>query len=154
MSTKADTLWEHERIRDLLARYCERLDEYDIDGVAACFSEDAVTDYGAGRGGEVRGRGAIAARIRDGQAVFRRTHHQLGQIRIRLEGDSARTTSYQMTWHERESGKQDLVCLRYIDRLVQQDGEWLIAHRRVEVSLVDGFEGTEWSWVPRRRPGD
>lgn len=152
MSNNADTLWEHERIRDLLARYCERLDEYDIDGVAACFSEDAVTDYGAGRGGEIRGRAAIADRIRTGQASFRRTHHQLGQIRIRLDGDSATATSYQMTWHELESGRKDLVCLRYIDRLAKHDDEWLIAHRRVEVSLVDGFEGTEWSWVPRRRP--
>ena len=154
MSDKADTLWEHERIRDLLARYCERLDEYDIDGVAACFAEDAVTDYGAGRGGEIRGRAAIAERIRNGQAAFRRTHHQLGQIRIQLDGNSARTTSYQMTWHELDAGRQDLVCLRYIDRLVKRDDEWLIAHRRVEVSLVNGFDGVEWSWVPRRRPGD
>lgn len=154
MSNKAGTLWEHERIRDLLARYCERLDEYDIDGVARCFSEDAVADYGAGRGGEIRGREAIAERIRNGQASFRRTHHQLGQIRIQLDGDSARSTSYQMTWHELESGRKDLVCLRYIDRLAKHDDEWLIAHRRVEASLVDGFEDVEWSWVPRRRPGN
>ena len=153
MNEAVATLLEHERIRDLLARYCERLDEYDIDGVAACFSEDAVADYGAGRGGEIHGRDAIAARIRNGQAAFRRTHHQLGQIRIRLDGDVAHTTSYQMTWHELESGRKDLVCLRYLDRLVKRDGEWLIAHRRVEASLVDGFEGVEWSWVSRQRPG-
>lgn len=152
MSDVATMLWEHERIRDLLARYCECLDEYDIDGVAACFSEDAIADYGAGRGGEIRGRDAIAARIRAGQAAFRRTHHQLGQIRIRLDEDSAETTSYQMTWHELASGRKDLVCLRYIDRLVNQDGEWLIAYRRVEASLVDGFEGVDWTWVSRQAP--
>lgn len=152
MATTTDELLERQRICDLLARYCERLDEYDIDGVAACFSEDAVTDYGAGRGGEVKGREAIAARIAKGQAVFRRTHHHLGQIRVRLDGDRAESTSYQMTWHELQSGKKDLVCLRYLDGLQKIDGQWLISHRRVEVTLVDGFEGTEWSWVARRQP--
>ncbi len=154
MTDRLEELLDRERIRDLLARYCERLDEYDIDGVAACFAKDAITDYGAGRGGEVRGRDAIAARIRRGQAPFKRTHHQLGQIRISLFGERAETTSYQMTWHELGSGKKDLVCLRYVDRLVRLEGEWLIEHRRVEVTLVDGFEGVEWTWVDRRRPDE
>jgi ketosteroid isomerase-like protein len=152
MPTKHDRAWECERIRDLLARYCERLDEYDIDGVAQCFSEDAITDYGAGRGGEIAGRAAIAKRIANGQSEFRRTHHQLGQVRINLWEDGAEATSYMMTWHELTSGKKDLVCLRYLDRLRQIDGDWLIFYRRVEVTLVDGFEGTQWNWVERKAP--
>ena len=152
MQNAINELLDRQRICDLLARYCERLDEYDIDGVAACFSEDAVTDYGAGRGGEIAGREAIAQRIAKGQAAFTRTHHQMGQMRIRLDGDRAESNSYQMTWHELPSGKKDLVCLRYVDRLEKVEGEWLIARRRVEVTLVDGFEGTEWRWVERRKP--
>ena len=152
MSEAAEKAWECERIRDLLARYCECLDEYDIDGVSRCFSEDAVADYGAGRGGRINGRAAIAERIASGQKAFRRTHHQLGQIRIRLDGDTAETSSYQMTWHELKSGKKDLVCLRYIDRLQKTDDHWQISFRRVEVTLVDGFDGVEWSWVKRMSP--
>ncbi len=57
-----------------------------------------------------------------------------------------------MTWHELPSGKLDLVCLRYLDRLDKLSGEWLINHRRVEVTVVDGFEGTEWTWVKRKTP--
>jgi hypothetical protein len=152
MNEACNELWQRERIRDLLARYCQCLDEYDIEGVAACFTHDAVTDYGAGRGGPVQGRDSIAERIGRGQARFLRTHHQLGQIRVDLQGESAKATSYQMTFHELESGKIDLVCLRYLDELVMVEGQWLIAHRRVEVTLVDGFEGVEWSWVQRREP--
>lgn len=152
MANPIDELLDRQRINDLLAEYCQCLDEYDIEGVAACFSDDAVADYGAGRGGEIRGREAIAKRIAKGQAAFRRTHHQLGQVRIRLDGPNAKSTSYQMTWHELQSGKKDLVCLRYLDRLRRFDGKWLITYRRVEVTLVDGFEGTEWSWVARRQP--
>lgn len=145
-----EELVEKQNIQSVLAEYCERLDEYDIAGVAACFSEDAVTDYGAGRGGEVRGRDAIADRIATGQGVFRRTHHQLGQIRIQIDNDTAEVTSYVTAWHELESGKKDVVCLRYLDELLRIDTGWLITSRRVEVNVVDGFEGTEWRWVKRQ----
>jgi hypothetical protein len=30
----------------------------------------------------------------------------------------------------------------------------LIDRRRVEVSLVDGFDGVEWNWVERHRPAE
>ena len=33
-------------IADLMALYCERVDEYDIDAVAELFTPDCVTDYG------------------------------------------------------------------------------------------------------------
>ena len=147
-----EELRNHERIRQLLAAYCRCLDEYDIAGVAACFSDNAVADYGPGRGGAIHGRDNIAARIASGQKVFRRTHHQTGQILIDLRGNEADTTSYQITWHELQDGTQELVCLRYIDELEMIDGTWLISHRRVEASLVNGFEGTQWNWVQRQRP--
>lgn len=152
MASHDSRAWECEQIRDLLARYCECVDEYDIEGVGACFSDDAIADYGAGRGGEVRGREAIAARIAAGQKPFRRTHHQLGQIRIKLDGDRAEARSYQMTWHELESGRKDLVCLRYLDKLQKIAAAWQITYRTIEVTLVDGFPGTEWNWVARRKP--
>ena len=147
-----EELRDRERIRELLGTYCSRLDEYDIAGVAACFSEDAEADYGPGRGGAVKGRKNIAARIASGQKLFRRTHHQTGQILIDLLGKEANTVSYQITWHELQDGSKELVCLRYIDKLAVTDGDWLISHRRVEVSVVDGFEGTQWNWVQRRLP--
>ncbi len=150
MDDRLKALLERERICEVLARYCIRLDEGDIDGVAQCFATDATADYGPGRGGPLTGRTAIAERIRRGQSVFRRTHHQLGQIRIDLDARGANALSYMTTWHERFTGEQEVVCLRYLDTLVQRDAVWQITSRRVEVSLVDGFPGTEWRWV--RRP--
>lgn len=149
---EVDRAWEHERIRDLLAAYCQCLDEYDIDGVANCFTSDARADYGPGRGGLLRGRSAIAQRIAEGQAAFKRTHHQMGQVRIKLKTDSADTICYQMAWHERHSGLRELVCLRYVDQLVLLDNSWLIDCRRVEATFVDGFEGVPWRWVKRGDP--
>ena len=97
-------LLQERRIMKTLARYCVCLDEYDIEGVMACFTTDATADYGPGRGGLVRGREAIAARIARGQAAFRRTHHQLGQVAITLRRQTALATTYVTAWHERDDG--------------------------------------------------
>lgn len=144
----------HDRfeIADLLARYCEHLDEYDIDGVAETFTEDVVTDYGPGRGGPVAGRRAVADRIARGQAAFRRTHHQLGQSRLELEGDEARGVTYVTAWHERFDGTRDTLYLRYVDRFRRTADGWRIAERIVLVDGAVGFEGVAWVWAPRRAP--
>jgi hypothetical protein len=145
-------LLDRQQIGDLLARYCERLDEYDIEGVAATFTGDAITDYGPGRGGEVVGRPQIATRIADGQASFRRTAHQLGQSLVTIDGDRADATTYVTAWHEWRDDRQEALRLRYIDRLVRTDEGWLIAHRRLEAMGVEGFAGTAWTWVQRAEP--
>ena len=153
--TSLDELLDRQRIADVLARYCEALDEYDIDAVASTFTEDVVTDYGAGRGGPVVGRAAVRARIAAGQASFRRTAHQLGQTRVRIDGDRADATTYVTAWHEWQDGRQEALRLRYVDVLRRATPDsWLIAERRVEAMGVEGFEGTEWRWVERRAPGD
>ena len=150
-----DELVDRQAIADLLARYCQTLDEYDLDGMAATFTEDAVTDYGAGRGGRVEGRAAIRARIAAGQATFRRTSHQLAQSLVTVDGDRADGVTYVTAWHEWHDGRQDALRLRYIDVFQRVTGrEWLIAERRVEAMGVEGFEGTEWTWVARATPED
>lgn len=149
---RVEELLDRSEIADLLATYCERLDEYDIDGMATTFAEDVVTDYGPGRGGEVTGRDAVRDRIAAGQATFRRTAHQLGQSLVTIEGDRAYATTYVTAWHEWHDGRQEELRLRYVDELRREGGSWLIAQRRVEAMGVEGFEGTEWTWVPRAKP--
>ena len=141
-----------QQIVDVLAAYCERLDEYDIDGVAELFAEDCVTDYGPGRGGPVRGRPQVRDRIAGGQAEFRRTHHQLGQIRVELHGDRAGALSYLTAFHERWDGSTARVHLRYVDELDRTGGVWRISSRTVRVSAVEGFDGVPWHWVERAVP--
>ena len=145
-----DELLATEAIRDLLAHYCERLDEYDIDGVADCFTTDAITDYGPGRGGPIRGRSQIRERIATGQSVFRRTHHQMGQSRIRVAGETAAALSYVTATHRLKDGRIETVWLRYDDQLVLHRDGWRISRRDVHVSDVDGFDGADWRWVPRK----
>ncbi len=139
-------------ILDLLAAFCERVDEYDIAGLAEVFSADCHTDYGPGRGGPVTGRDAVLARIARGQAEFQRTHHQLGQTRLALDGDAASATTYVTATHEHRDGDRSRVHLRYLDRLTRTAEGWRIAERRVHAAVVEGMAGVEWVWVPRAEP--
>jgi ketosteroid isomerase-like protein len=140
-------------IADLMALYCERVDEYDIDAVAACFTPDCVTDYGPGRGGLVTGREAVQARIAAGQAQFRRTHHQLGQSRIWFDPadpERARATTYVTATHEEWDGHLWRAHLRYLDVLRRTPEGWLLAERKVHASLIEAKPEIAWEWVPRR----
>ncbi|MBP2366559.1 nuclear transport factor 2 family protein [Pseudonocardia parietis] len=143
-------------IADLFAEYCERIDEYDIDAVAALFTADCVTDYGPGRGGRVTGRDAVRDRIAAGQAAFRRTHHQLGQSRIAFDpdvADRASATTYVTAVHEEWDGRVWRAHLRYLDVLHRAHGRWALAERRVEAALVENRPEIDWVWVTRRAPG-
>ena len=148
-------LTDRAAIADLMARYCERVDEYDIDAVAELFTEDCVTDYGPGRGGEVAGRAAVRDRIAAGQAQFRRTHHQLGQSRVELDpADAGRASAvtYVTATHGEWDGTFWRAHLRYVDELVRRAEGWRLAARRVHAAVVEGKPTIPWNWVPRRAP--
>jgi len=151
----ADSLAERAEVFDVVARFCERVDEYDHEGAAALFTEDCFIDYGPGRGGPVNGRNAYAERLRNGQGQFRLTHHQLGQSRINVDasGTSANATTYVTAWHEDWTGARSSVRLRYMDTFVRTSRGWLMSSRRVHATGVDGFlEDIAWNWVPRAKP--
>jgi ketosteroid isomerase-like protein len=142
-------------ITDVLALYCERIDEYDMDAVAELFTTDAVMDFGPGRGGVLRGRAALRARFAGGQAGFRRTHHHLGQVRLTPDDTApdgrVHAVSSCSAGHERHDGTQWRVGLRYVDVLVREDG-WRIAERRIEAALVEGGPPDGWAWIGRKEP--
>lgn len=135
-----------------LAEFCFRVDEYDIAGLDAVFTEDCEVDYGPGRGGPKHGRPAVTARIAEGQAQFRRTHHQLGQSLVDLDGDFAHAVTYVTAWHLERDETVSEVRLRYVDDLRRTPAGWRIARRTVQAAGIVGFEGVPWVWVPRGEP--
>jgi ketosteroid isomerase-like protein len=139
-------------ILDVLALFCERIDEYDIDGVVHLFTPDCLTDYGPGRGGEVRGRDALRRRMLQSQGGFRRTHHQLGQVRVELEGNQGFAFSYVTAYHETFEGAVQTARLQYRDLLTSRQGRWEIAKRTAVTYAVSGFAESQWNWVNRQAP--
>jgi hypothetical protein len=151
-------------VLDLLALYCELIDEYEIDATAALFTADCVVDFGPGRGGVLHGRAAVRDRLASGQAGFRRTHHQLGQSRLCPDrgGDRVEAVTYATASHELADGSRWRVGLRYVDVVVRRETppelperastDWAIAQRALVATLVEDGPPEGWTWVPRRRP--
>ena len=155
MADLLSELADRGAIADLMALYCERVDEYDIDSVAALFTEDCVTDYGPGRGGVIAGRAAVRDRIAAGQAQFRRTQHQLGQSRVWFDPaapDRADAVSYVTATHEEWDGSLWRAHLRYVDELARAGGRWLLSARRVHAAVIEGKPDIAWTWVQRQLP--
>lgn len=141
-----------QEVVDIVGAYCERIDSYDIDGVVALFSEDCVADYGPSATGPIEGRDALRTRLLDTQAAFRRTHHQLGQVRVHVNGDRATSMAYTTATHQRWDGTWSTAYLQYHDQLARRGGVWQIVHRRLLVAAVQGASEEGRHWVPRRLP--
>lgn len=152
--TTLQHLLDQQAIRDIEARYCEAIDEYDLDEVLALFTEDCITDYGPGRGGAEVGTAAMRRRWENQPAGSgsKSTHHQLGQVRIELAGDEAACVSYCTANHERRNGERITFRFQYRDRLRRTPAGWRISHRKLLFTVVDGNLGPERTWLGRKDP--
>jgi len=93
LERRLQVLEDTEAIRNLKARYsalCDR--QYDADGIAALFAEDALWDSpGLGR---FEGREAIRAFFRGAAAIFSFAIHYSLNGQIEIGGDTARARWY------------------------------------------------------------
>ncbi len=127
-------LLARERIRDTMARYNLAGDRGDLEELALCFTETGAIELPGE--GEVRGRGAILARlilVADGlrdaaEHPLLRHHLTTSRIEFRSENE-ARARSYFLAVTEIGPDHSG----RYVDRFLAVDDEWLIAHRRVRI---------------------
>ncbi len=127
------TAWlvDLEQLRRMTQRYARAVDAKEIDAVAALFHPDGSVD-GA------RGTALVPAYIegmRNAPPMFVSGMHVLGDPLIDLEpgADEARMDTYAVVYQFRppDSSEADLVLgIRYLDRLVRTDGQWLIFHRQ------------------------
>jgi 3-phenylpropionate/cinnamic acid dioxygenase small subunit len=145
------SLVARQQISDVLARYCECVDECDIDGLAEVFAPDCVTDYGPGRGGRLVGRRAVCDRLAAVLPTLRRTQHQLGQQRMEPQPDGSwLSTTYATAWHELPDGSTTVSRVRYLDRFVATPEGWRIAERRLVALGLEGWVGIEYPFLQRR----
>ena len=88
----------------------------------------------------------------EGRKIY--THGEIavdGVVTAEADG-SWRVVTYVTAWHERWEGLRETLCLRYLDRVVADGGEYRLAERRVHAAVTYGFEGVPWVWVPRQVP--
>tara|TARA_R100000750_G_scaffold48514_2_gene33367 strand:- start:184 stop:882 length:699 start_codon:yes stop_codon:yes gene_type:complete len=129
-----------QRIETVLIDYCAHLDRMDLAALGALFTTDCRVIYGDSPALQSEGRAALEESLAR-MWRWQRTAHHLSNVRIRFQGDAtAQAESCVLAWHEAPDGHTATLYGRYIDRLVQRQGNWLIAERRMEMNGSDsGF---------------
>lgn len=130
---------DYAEIQNLIARYVRALDMRNADLYAGVFTEDAVFDVA----GDVRhGRGEIRAIIEGleqsraaagADAPRRELYHVVVNSEIDLESETrAHHRAYWQTISVAPDGAIAIGAMGiYEDELVKQDGQWLIADRKL-----------------------
>ena len=140
MTSPSDRSSDREAITEVIHQYIAGMENRQAGNVAACFSDDAVIDYGFN---VVRGRAEIDEHFRpksqsgSGIAMFgidrlSSTMQLLPTIRITFDGDDAEVVSEGMSTHAGWRGDQAVVIMRslyYKDQFRRINGKWLIRSR-------------------------
>ena len=137
-------LEDAEAIRNLKARYAALCDkQYDADGIAMLFTEDALWESpGLGR---FEGREAIRGFFRGAPEIFSFAIHYSLNGRIEVDGDTAQARWYLFMPCTVTAGNQAM-WRASIDHetYVRVDGVWMFRHKRSEPLMNVPFE-TGWA---------
>ena len=132
-------------IRELFDAYAHCADRRDAKGQMALFTEDTrflvyMDAKAAEPTQELHGRDSLAP-VFDALNAYNATMHFNGQSTVSLNGDTASGESYCIAHHltVAADGSRTLMLahIRYLDRFVKLDGEWLFAERRLMVDWTE-----------------
>ena len=141
---RLQALEDAEAIRNLKARYAALCDnQYDADGIAMLFTEDAVWESPAL--GRFEGREAIRGFFQGASGIFSFAIHYNLNGQIEVEGDIARARWYLFMPCTVAAGNQAM-WRAGIDHetYARVDGTWMFRHKRSEPLMSVPFE-TGWA---------
>ena len=137
LESRISKLEDEKQIHDLMLEYGHLLDTRDLEGYARLFAKNGTW---SGRiGGKfitVTGYGEILAMMKGafGNQAYDPDHvdsyHQMTNIRIHVDGDTATATS-KWTYIVRGKNNEPVVRMggHYIDEFIREDGQWKFLHR-------------------------
>ena len=120
-------------IQDCINRYCRGVDRFDVELIKSAYHADALDDRGAFVGHPKEYIEWLLP-ILEGAGG---TSHNVSNISCEIDGDTAHTDSYVITFVWKRDGTSVLVGgARYIDRLERREGIWAIAHREAVMDFT------------------
>jgi ketosteroid isomerase-like protein len=135
-------LLDRADISDLLIDYCTAIDGRDFAALARIFTEDAVIDYRA-TGGPRCTLGEAQRFLAQALPAFPRSQHMLGNMRIELDGDTARARTIchnPMVWRTPDGGERVVFFgIWYADALVRTPEGWRICSRELEFGYSHNY---------------
>lgn len=126
-----------EAIEDVFIRYASAYDEQEVEAAAALFTEDGTLQVSTAGVPLAAGREAIAAFLGAARAARaargEQPRHLVDNVRVvASDGETADVVSTMALVLTHADGSTTLDCAgTYTDRLVQRDGRWWFASRRI-----------------------
>lgn len=140
----ADPLVERQEVEDVVVRVFVATDRRDWAGVESCLADAVTLDMTSMTGGEpLRLTPAeVSAGWRDGLAPIDFVHHQIGNFRIAVDGDSATASCYGIAFHHRDRistpSKTRTFVGSYDFHLTRTTAGWRIDLFRFNLKFIDG----------------
>ncbi|WP_285693512.1 nuclear transport factor 2 family protein [Actinomadura sp. NBRC 104412] len=137
MTPDPATVADRLALRDLVESYAAAVDARDADLLASLFTPGALLEVrrNDGTGSRYEGAAALPKLISALEANYQKTFHLVGNHRVTLDGDRAAGDTYCLAHHvfaDDEGVPSTMEMLvRYLDRYIRDDGDWLIDRRTV-----------------------
>jgi len=148
LEERVQRLEDIEAIRRLKIRYAALCDaQYDPDGLASLFTDDAVWDGGSDFGVH-QGKQAIHAFFAGvSKQITFALHFMIGHaIDIAPSGDEASGTWYLLE-PATMNGRAVWIAATYNDRYRKVGGQWLFSHVKINLAFITPYET---GWVKER----
>jgi hypothetical protein len=140
LEARVQRLIDIEDIKQLKARYAAYCDDdYNADGLAALFAEDAVWDGAAL--GYAEGQEQIREFFRKAPATVSFAVHTVTNPLIEIDG--SRATGRWYLWQPmvlRDAGACMWLCAQYDDRYVRSADGWLFEHVKITIRAFSPYE--------------
>ena len=128
-----DNEWiEKLAIQELFARYAHAIDDLEPEAWVECFTPDGVFQVGTRA---MRGQAALRD-YADVHIQEIRCRHMMANFLYEVSGNEATGQCSMLATLATAGGYKIFAQGRYIDRLVKYNGQWRIAHRRVETDQL------------------
>jgi uncharacterized protein (TIGR02246 family) len=129
---------DNTAIKNLALAYAQAVDRRDTVLLLSLFSDEAEIVM---PGSCLKGKAELAGIATMLEQMFESTQHKVFNHRAEINGDTATAETYGTASHLRllENGKREVEdwAVRYQDKLVKHNGEWLFSRRELVIDWVE-----------------
>ncbi len=136
-------------VNTITQAYADCVDRFDLDGLAAIFTVDAVYDYGPGM--MMHGRTEIAEGAQKALGGVERSSHTVGPPVVKRgeEPGTYVSTVYFFAVHQQKDGGHHTAWGRYLDTFRPDAGNRLLIARRQTISHLTENMSSSRYWLDR-----
>jgi ketosteroid isomerase-like protein len=135
---------DKNEIEQVYILYCDLVDHKQFDGMVNVFTQDAVGDYSAAYGTVVEGVAPLIAAMHANLGAGSncgRTHHNVGNFRVSVDGDAAESRAHYYAVHQGLNAYEGQIYSmwgEYHDFWIRTQAGWRVNRRFYSIFLTQG----------------